>query len=123
MTPPDSQRTFTAAPKPVPANSSCPKCGSSDLVLNYLRKGEQMPRTSLYSKVTDDKWLMRSDSSFSDYTSLSEHIHAHCRRCQYSYGLRTCDDLSEAISELARKDAIDPKKGDTVHTFEGRRFA
>lgn len=49
--------------------SSCPKCGSRDVVVRYHRGG----------------WLCNTWSRFTNSHASGEHLHRFCERCGYDW--------------------------------------
>ena len=66
------------------ADNSCLKCGSKELNTRYVKSGEHI--TSSSAKEIETEFLTSSESSYYySVTSKKEHLHRHCRNCQYDW--------------------------------------
>ena len=66
------------------ADNSCVKCGSKELNTSYIKNGEHI--TSSSAKEIETEFLTSSESSYYySITAKKEHLHKHCRNCQYSW--------------------------------------
>lgn len=76
--------------------SNCPKCGNTDLVLKHTPKDSIVANSS--TKAVETEFITSSEYDFYyKLTAKKEHIHCHCRTCQYSWQ-RNCADATEAKS-------------------------
>ncbi len=61
-------------PEPSPRSSSCPKCGSTDISMSYHKQG----CSDLNCSCAECSWG-------SHHNQHDEHLHRHCRGCQYDW--------------------------------------
>lgn len=73
--------------------NECIKCGSDDINTTYVARNGFITSSWEKSKGTPDKeFLYYSEYDFYyKVTAEKEHLHKHCRNCQYSWRENTKD--------------------------------
>jgi len=71
--------------------SDCKKCGSSDILTRYIEQGQLIDSSS--RRNVENEYISGSEYIFYyKLTAKKEHLHKHCRNCQYNWREDTADD-------------------------------
>ncbi len=71
----------------------CKKCKSEDIVTRFVDKGTLIDSSSL-RKVSTEFISSSEYDLFYKLTAGKEHLHKHCRNCQYSWRENTADNAA-----------------------------
>lgn len=69
---------------------SCPKCTSTDLLVTFTAKGKVLD--AFGRREVEDEFVTSSQYDFYwTYRAAKDHLHKHCRVCQFNWLENTAD--------------------------------
>lgn len=75
----------------------CAKCSEKDIVTKFIESGELIDSSS--KKSVKNEFVSSSEYDFYfKLTAKKDHLHRHCRNCQYSWREKCADEINQPLT-------------------------
>lgn len=74
--------------------NECPKCGSTNILTRFVQSGALVDSSS-FVKIKNEFLCSIEDAIFYKVKSAKDHLHKHCRNCQFDWRENTLDATSD----------------------------
>ena len=90
-----------------PCEQTCDKCGSDDVLIQYIRKDEITDRVTVREVVIELDGLKECAGSHFRRRAIRDLLNCRCRRCQNVWTAKTLDQLKDEEREKTINTLID----------------